>query len=124
MEEEIKKEGLEDFAKYAKVWVEKFAPEEDKFTVQKQLPSQVQNLSKEQKEFLRKLAKEISKKSEAEDLQTKIYDLGKELGLNGKQTFAAIYLSLIGKDHGPKAAWLILSLDKEFVEKRFNEASK
>lgn len=124
MEEEIKKEKLEEWAKYARIWIEKFAPEEDKFTVQKQLPSQIQNLSKKQKEFLRKLAKEISKKSEAEDLQTKIYDLGKELGLNGKQTFAAIYLSLIGKDHGPKAAWLILSLEKRFVEKRFNEASK
>ncbi len=124
MEEEIKNGGFEEWAKYAKVWLEKFAPEEDKFTVQKQLPIQVKTLSKEQKEFLGKLAKEAAQKWEAEDFQTRIYDLGKEIGLNGKQSFAAIYLSLIGKDHGPKAAWLILSLDKGFVEKRFNEASK
>lgn len=124
MEEEIKKEGLGEWAKYAKVWVEKFAPEEDKFTVQKQLPVEVQNLSKEQKEFLKKTAAELDKKWTGEEFQTRIYDLGKELGLNGKQTFAAIYLSLIGKDHGPKAAWLILSLEKQFVKERFNESSK
>jgi lysyl-tRNA synthetase class 1 len=124
MEEEIKKEGLEDWAKYAMVRVEKFAPEADKFFIQKQLPVQVQNLSKEQKEFLKKLAGELDKNWIGEDLQTRIYDLGKELDLNGKQSFAAIYLSLIGKDHGPKAGWLILSLDRDFVKKRFNEASK
>lgn len=124
MEEEIKKEGLEEWSKYAKIWVERFAPEEDKFTVQKQLPKEVRNLSKQQKEFLDKLAKEVNKKWEGEDFQTRIYDLGKEMGLNGKQVFAAIYLSLIGKDHGPKAAWLILSLDKKFVEERLIEASQ
>ena len=123
MEEEIKKEGLEEWAKYARVWVEKFAPEEDKFTIQKQLfRQQLKILSKEQKEFLKKVAGELDKKWDGEEFQTRIYDLGKEMGLNGKEAFAAIYISLIGKDHGPKAAWLILSLDKEFVKKRFNEA--
>ena len=124
MEEEIKKEGLEGWAKYAKVWVEKFAPEEDKFNIQKKLPEVSKDLSKEQKELLKKISKELDEEWTGDEFQTKIYDLGKELGLNGKQTFAAIYLSLIGKDHGPKAAWLILSLDKDFVKNRFNEASK
>ena len=124
MDEEIKKEGLEEWAKYARVWVEKFAPERDKFIVQKTLPNEAKNLSEQQKELLRTIAKELDKKWVAEDFQTKIYDLGKELGLGGKDAFVAIYLSLLGKDHGPKAAWLILSLEKEFVIKRFNEASE
>jgi len=124
MEAEIKKEGLGEWAKYARIWVERFAPEEDKFTIQKELPKEVQSLSKEQKKLLEKLAKELDKDWEGEAFQTRIYDLGKEMGLDGKQTFAAIYFSLIGKDHGPKAAWFILSLGKNFVEKRFNEASK
>ena len=121
MEEEIKKEGLEDWVKYAKVWVEKFAPEEDKFTIQKTVPAAAKSLSAEQKQFLKKVAEELEKRWTGEEFQTQIYELGKALGLKGKQSFAAIYLSLIGKDHGPKAAWLILSLDKEFVQKRFNE---
>ena len=124
MEEEIKKEGLDNWAEYARVWVEKFAPESDKFTVQKNLPAAVQGLTVEQKEFLKKVAGELDKASDGEEFQTRIYDISKEMGLSGKEAFAAIYLSLIGKDHGPKAAWLILSLEKEFVENRFNEASK
>ena len=121
MELEIKKQGLEDWAQYARIWVEKFAPEQDKFSVQENLPKEAESLSEKQKELLKKIAQELDKKWTGDEFQTKIYDMGKELGLNGKETFAAIYLSLIGKDHGPKAAWLILSLDKEFVKKRFIE---
>ena len=121
MEDEIKKEGLEEWVKYARIWVEKFAPEDEKFTVQDKLPKDAEKLSKEQKEVLLKISKELNKKWEGEAFQTKIYEIGKEVELNGAKTFEAIYLSLLGKDHGPKAAWLILSLDKEFVKKRFQE---
>lgn len=120
MDDEIEKEGLNIWAKYAKNWIENYAPESEKFEVQKQLPKAAESLSELQKKTLIKISEELDKKWEGEDLQTRIYDLGKEMGLNGKETFAAIYLSLIGKDHGPKAAWLILSLDKDFVKKRFS----
>ncbi len=122
MQEEIKKEGAEDWAKYAKVWLEKFAPEEDKFFVQENLPEEVSRLSAEQKEYLSKLSG-IQFKN-AEDLQTQIYNLSKELDLKSKDAFGAIYVSLLGKDHGPKAAWLISSLDKDFVKTRLQESSK
>ncbi|HKC15057.1 MAG TPA: lysine--tRNA ligase [Patescibacteria group bacterium] len=120
MEEEIKKEGLAQWAKYAKVWVEKYAPEDKKFTIQEELPKEAKSLSKEQKELLSKISLELDKKWQGEDFQTRIYEIGKELGLNGAKTFEAIYISLLGKNHGPKAAWLILSLDKKFVKNRFS----
>jgi lysyl-tRNA synthetase class 1 len=121
MKEKIKEEGLEDWAKYARVYVEKYAPDSEKFSVQKELPDEAKELSDKQKELLKKIASELDSEKDAENFQTHIYEIGKELGLNGKETFAAIYKVLIGKDHGPKAAWLILSLDKEFVKKRFEE---
>ena len=121
MKDKIKEEGLEEWAKYARVWLEKYAPESEKFEVKKELPETVKNLTDKQKELLKRIASEIDKEKNAEEFQAKIYEIGKELGLNGKETFAAIYSALIGKDHGPKAAWLILSLDKEFVKKRFHE---
>ncbi len=128
MEEQIRKEnlpagrqGLEEWAKYAKIWVEKYAPEKDKFLVQKELPGEAKNLSGKQKELLMKVSKELERQWSAEDFQKRIYDLSKELEISSKDAFSAIYLSLIGKDHGPKAGWLVLSLDKEFIKKRFSE---
>ncbi len=123
MEEEIKKGGLEDWAKYARVWVERFAPEDQKFEIKKELPVNI-NLNSLQKDFLGKLAEKIDKSKSGEDFQIEIYELGKEMGLGGKESFQAIYQVLLGKDHGPKAGWLILSLDPTFVKERFEEASK
>lgn len=119
---EIRDFGAEEWAKYAKIWLDRFAPESGKFFVSETLPDAARDLSDGQKNLLRKISGELSTDWDPEDFQTKIYDLGKELGLTGKETFGAIYKVLIGKDHGPKASWLILSLDREFVKKRFEEA--
>lgn len=121
MQGKIKEEGLEEWAKYAKVWIEQYAPESAKFLVQKEVPVAAKELSDKQKEMLHKIAEELDKDWDAEAFQIQIYEYGKALGLNGKETFAAIYKSLIGKDHGPKAAWLILSLEKDFIKKRFTD---
>lgn len=123
MQKKIKEEGLEKWAKYARVWVEKFAPESAKFLIQKTTPEGVSSLTDKQKKLLERIAKEVDKDWDAEEFQTQIYEYGKEIGLNGKETFAAIYKTLIGKDHGPKAAWLILSLDKAFIKERFADAA-
>ena len=123
MDEEIKKEGAENWAKYARKWVEKYAPESEKFLVAKELPEEAKNLSAGQKVYLEKVAKIISEFKDVEEFQTKIYETAREINLSPKDAFAAIYFALIGKDHGPKAAWLIKSLDSEFVTKRFQDVS-
>lgn len=123
MEDEIKKHQLQDWAKYAKIWIEKYAPESEKFLVQKSLPDSAKNLSEVQKKYLEKIVQELNKEWDAEEFQKHLYEWAKELEISSKEAFAAIYLTLIGKDHGPKAGWLILSLNKEFVQKRFSEAS-
>lgn len=121
MQQKIQEQGLEEWAEYARIWVEKYAPESARFLVQKEMPTTAAALSDKQKELLQKIGQDLTEKKDAEAFQTEIYEMGKSLGLNGKETFSAIYQSLIGKDHGPKAAWLILSLEKDFVQKRFRE---
>lgn len=123
MEEEIKKQGLEEWVKYAKIWVEKFAPEEYKFEVKKELPQGL-DLNEKQKELLRKTAEFVTDTKDPVELQTKIYELSKSLELPSNEAFAAFYNTLLGKNHGPKLAALILSLDSQFVKTRFEEASK
>lgn len=120
-EQELEKSDVKPRVRYAKIWLERFAPEEEKFTVKEELPEAALHLSGLQRMFLAKVAEELEKDWEAEAFQVNLYEWAKELELASKDAFAAIYISLIGKDHGPKAAWLILSLGKEFVKKRFNQ---
>lgn len=115
---------LKKRAKYAKIWLEKFAPQEEKFEVKKELPKEVTRLTEEQRKLLAKIASEIDKKQDPDKFQNEIYQWGKALGLTSQQTFQAIYLSLLGKDHGPKAAWLILSLDPVFIKERFKQVTQ
>lgn len=122
MEWQIEKEGLSEWAQYAKVWIEKYAPEKDKFLIQKEMPQEI-NLSAEQKTYLKNLIPFFEKEMTAEELQTGIYESSKESGISSTDAFKAIYGVFLGKDHGPKAAWLLESLEKDFVIQRFQEAS-
>lgn len=114
-----KEKGIVDARSgYAKYWLEHYAPDEEKFAVQKALPDEFENLTNKQKEFLTKVAEKLGNQ-EAEEFQNEIYQLGKDLGLSSSETFQAVYIALLGKKAGPKAAWLILSLGKDFIKKRF-----
>jgi len=119
---EIEKEGALEWAKYAKIWIDRFAPEKDKFLVQDNLPD-VSGLSDEQKKYLKELSNRLEAGLSAENIQQVVYDLSKEMELKSLDAFKAIYISLLGKDHGPKAADLVASLDMDFVKKRFEEVA-
>ena len=110
-------------AKYAKIWLEKFAPDEVKFKVSKKLPEEAKTLSNTQRQFLGKLGNIVTNEEDIKIFQDNIYNLGKTQGLGSRDTFRAIYIALLGKDYGPKAASLILALESEFVKKRFKESS-
>jgi len=122
---EFEKELLEERVHYAKIWLKDHAPSEAVFFISKDLPKEAKKLSDEQRIYLQKLAELLEKKwpSSADELQTVLYNLVKERGIKSTKAFEAIYRVLIGKTHGPKAAWLIYSQDKEFVIKRFREVT-
>ncbi len=121
-EKELEREDVLPRVSYAKIWLDRFAPEEDKFTVKDEFPEAALHLSGLQKIFLGKIIDEISKDLKPEVFEVRLYELAKEIELSSKDAFTAIYNSLIGKDHGPKAGQLILSLEKKFVIDRFREA--
>jgi len=120
---EEEKKILDERVKYAKIWLAKYAPEEAIYEMLSSLPDGLK-LDDKEKEFLAKVANLIEKESDAENLQQAIYSLTKDMKLDTKKAFASIYQVLIGKDHGPKAAWLLLSLPKERVVKRLEEVAK
>jgi lysyl-tRNA synthetase class 1 len=112
----------------ARVWLERWAPDEAKFTVQQELPATARSLSSAQRAFLARAADEIGTTTEAQELQTKLYAVAREVGLVdgekvSREAFEAIYLAFLGKPIGPRAAWLLATLDPDFVRRRLREAS-
>lgn len=117
----------------AEKWLEKFASENYKFTIQDNIPDKAKELNDAQKEFLKKLSSEIQNNNYSgpegaplggEDLHKKIHEIKAEMNIEPRLAFTAIYRIFIGKDSGPQAGWLLASLDKEFVINRLESATR
>ena len=112
----------------ARQWLERWAPDDAKFAVQQTLPAAAKSLTEAQRTYLRRLSQQLDG-SAPETMQNEMYEIAKELGLvrpNGQvsqEAFAAIYIAFLGKPSGPRAAWLVASLDRAFVRKRLAEAA-
>jgi len=121
LEEAILKERV----KYAKIWLDGYAPERLVYEVKEKIPEEAKNLTDKQKLYLKAAAQLVKqKKWLPEKLQFKLYELTKKLKIPAQKAFQAIYLSLIGKTHGPKAAWFLLDQDPKFILERFSEVQK
>lgn len=120
----LEKEVLAERVKYATIWISKYAPGEAVFQISDSLPQEAKKLTVKQKAYLVHLGKLVVGIKEPSELETKMYELATELGIPTKEAFQAIYIVLIGKKFGPKAAWLLFSYPKEKVIKRLKEASK
>jgi len=115
-----KKELLQRI-KYARIWLDGYAPKEAIFKIQDKLPREAKKLSRKQKEYLGALADLVDKAKDAAELEKKMYQLAKKLDLPSKDAFQAIYIALLGKTHGPKAAWLIMGEKKDKIIKLLSE---
>lgn len=111
---------LEMRMNHVKNWLDKYAPQFVKFQVMKTIPELP--LGEDQIQFLLKLADILEKKDHtAEELHDEMYNLLRELDMKPQKAFQAIYKTIIGKKQGPRAASFVLSLDKDFVIKRFRK---
>ena len=115
---------LDERMAYARIWLEKYAPAEFRFTMSPEISADARSLADAQKNYLAKIIPLLEQAKTPDELQLQLYAVAKELQLNPKQAFAAIYLSLLGKTHGPKAAWFLLQYPKKEVVKRLQETVK
>jgi lysyl-tRNA synthetase class 1 len=114
---------LEERIKYAKVWLENYAPEEYRFEMTENVPEEAKKLTDDQKKYLGRVH-EIYDKGHGDDpvdLQNNIYLLSQEMGIPAKNAFSAIYLSVIGKPNGPRAGVLLSNIGKDKVLERLKE---
>ena len=115
---------FEERVKYAKIWLKDFAPDEYRFELKDLESIDLKSLSEKQKEYLSKIKNIYNDDETAESLQISLYELTKSLDIPTKDGFSAIYNSLIGKTHGPRAGMLLINIGKEKVLERFEEVSK
>lgn len=121
---QLESQVLSDRIAIAKNWLKDYAPKDQVFTITPEVPEQAAQLSSEQKEYLKKITTLLEKDwSDAEELQQTLYQTGKDMGLSTKDAFGSIYSALLGKSHGPKAAWLLLENKDKTIE-RFKQLSE
>ena len=108
-------EEIDERAKYAKRWLDAYAPEKYVFKLQGEFPEAARNLDVKQKEAIRSLVEfmESNPKASGEELQAKLHEF---------KEFKAIYLAFLAKVSGPQAGWFLAALPRDFVLKRLKEA--
>ena len=115
---------LEMRKKYATKWLTAYAPEDYKFEIQEKLPEAVKDFSTVQKKALSQVLVflEGEQSLDGQRLHNKPHEIKTSLNIEPKELFTAIYLSILGKESGPKAGWFLSVLPREFLLKRFKEA--
>ena len=116
--------ALRKRAQNVRNWLDRFAPSFVKFEVQPTLPIQVKTLTIGQRRVLDQLAAALDTgSSDPEWLHNEIYNISELVGIDSKEAFKAIYISLLGKTSGPRAGWFLASLEPQFLITRLRNAA-
>jgi lysyl-tRNA synthetase class 1 len=70
-----------------------------------------------------RLADSLPETWAGEALQAAIFEAARASELPAGRAFAALYLAFLGQPHGPRAGWLLASLERDFVEERLRAAA-
>jgi len=116
---------LEERLVAARAWLETYAPPAARMAVRRDaLPAEAGDLSPTQRAFLAHLAEELPEAAAAGDAwQAAIFAAASAGGLPPGDAFKALYLAFLGRTSGPRAGWLLASLDRPFVEGRLRAAA-
>jgi len=113
------KKKLKIRAECAKNWIEKYAPNDFKFHIQK--TSKIKLKGKIKEVFLEIAKKLKQKKWTDKKLHNEFYNIIKDKKIDNKEFFKTAYNILINKDKGPQLANFILIIGRERVAKLFEK---
>ena len=110
----------------ARRWLETYAPERARLTIRRAaLPAEAAALTDDQRGYLAALAAAVADRppTSGDGWQDVIFSTATARGIEAKDAFAALYLAFLGRTNGPRAGWLLASLDPDFVVSRLKEAA-
>ena len=109
----------------ARAWLDSYAPERARLVVRHDaLPDEVAALEVAQRRYLAALAEAaaVQKPGSGDAWQALIFGVAAETELAPGRAFAALYASFLGRSNGPRAGWLLASLEPAFVLERLRAA--
>jgi len=124
---ERERQILDERVRAARAWLETYAPERAIVAIREALPEDaVAALDDDQRRYLAALADATlsrpSPPDSGESWQNLIFTVAGESGLPNGRAFAALYAAFLGRPNGPRAGWLLASLDPRFVTERLRDA--
>jgi lysyl-tRNA synthetase, class I len=110
----------------ARAWLASYAPDRARLAVRDVLPAEAEGLDDPQRRYLAHLADraDAERPVAGDAWQNVIFNGATEAGLDAKAAFSAIYVAFLGRPNGPRAGWLLASLDAGFVVRRLREAAQ
>jgi lysyl-tRNA synthetase, class I len=113
---------LEFRIKRMSYWLDNLAADNFKFQLLDQPPANIKEFwSDDLKEVWLDVLREMDKIDDKDALMTILREKGKENNLTGGELFKPFYQLLLGKNVGPNATQLALSIGKERLEKLINQ---
>jgi lysyl-tRNA synthetase, class I len=112
---------LAERVRAARNWLDAYAPEAARVEVQRDaLPSAAAELHEDQRRFLARLSEAVSAAAPAsgDDWQTLLFEVARRDDLPPRRAFEALYRAFLGRTNGPRAGWLLATLDPAFVAER------
>jgi lysyl-tRNA synthetase, class I len=116
---------LAERVRVARAWLESFAPDRYRVEIQAALPADaVAALTEAQRICLDALAGGAEKEqpSSGDAWQDLIFRTAAEHGVSSGDAFSAVYAAFLGRSNGPRAGWLLASLELRFIIERMRAA--
>lgn len=102
--------------KFIDTWLERWAPEEMKFSLAEQVEPSA--FSEKEKQLFCQLAEKVATApmdADGEYFHLALYSCKDELNMQPKEIFSAVYRLLIGKQSGPRAGWFLSILPRDWL---------
>jgi lysyl-tRNA synthetase, class I len=108
----------------ARGWLDAYAPERSLVRVQDTVPPETADLGPAERRFLASLADAAAdaRLETGDAWQDAIFRTAGAADLQPKAAFTALYLAFLGRPNGPRAGWLLASMDSDFVIARLRAA--
>ncbi|MBI2285245.1 lysine--tRNA ligase [Candidatus Saccharibacteria bacterium] len=116
---EVERDVIAKELKFIGSWLNKWAPEEVKFELLKQVNAS--DFAPAEKDYLNILSQKIAQAPPAADgewFHKAIYELKESRNMSPQQVFIPLYRAIIGQDSGPRAGWFLSILPRDWLIKR------